>query len=178
MVRETAERIVLTLPRKDVCADIAGAPSLEIFDDRQANRDGWILPPYCLLIASSSPRCPPLSISGRSSRFAGSRSAQADERCPRSWCISPAWRCRALPSTPIIPNMSCRSCRRLRYRRKATGGTAGSLATRPRGCLARQWAMFGTERPNAAPGSGARMAHCCGESAGSSGGDNRRRASS
>src|SRR6266851_2278296 len=37
MVGEAAERVVLTLPREDVCADIVGAPSLEIFDDRQAN---------------------------------------------------------------------------------------------------------------------------------------------
>jgi hypothetical protein len=35
MVREAAERVVLALPRKDVCPDIVGAPSLEIFDDRQ-----------------------------------------------------------------------------------------------------------------------------------------------
>src|SRR5260221_9582921 len=42
MVREAAERVVLTLPREDVCADIVGAPSLEIFDDRQPNRtDGF-----------------------------------------------------------------------------------------------------------------------------------------
>src|ERR1700730_8238347 len=44
MVRKAAERVVLTLPREDVCADIVGAPSLEIFDDRQANgTDGFSL---------------------------------------------------------------------------------------------------------------------------------------
>src|SRR5712691_4122597 len=44
MVRETAKRVVLTLPREDVCADIAGATSLEIFDDRQPNgTDGFTL---------------------------------------------------------------------------------------------------------------------------------------
>jgi hypothetical protein len=34
LVRETTERVVLTPTREDVCADIAGASSLEIFDDR------------------------------------------------------------------------------------------------------------------------------------------------
>ena len=44
MVREAAKRVVLTLPREDVCADIVGAPSLEIFDDRQPDRtDGFTL---------------------------------------------------------------------------------------------------------------------------------------
>src|SRR4030088_3127305 len=38
MVRKAAKRVVLTLPREDICADIVGAPSIEIFDDRQANR--------------------------------------------------------------------------------------------------------------------------------------------
>src|SRR2546422_11657389 len=37
MARETAERVVLTLPREDECPDIEGAPSLEIFDNRQPN---------------------------------------------------------------------------------------------------------------------------------------------
>src|SRR5258705_13953770 len=37
MVPKAAERVVLTLSREDVCADIVGAPSLEILDDRQAN---------------------------------------------------------------------------------------------------------------------------------------------
>src|SRR6266404_861743 len=49
-----------------------------------ARSDGRIHPPCCPPTASSSPRCPPLSISSRSSRYAGSRSAQAAERCPRS----------------------------------------------------------------------------------------------
>src|SRR5467141_1693433 len=44
MVREAAKRVVLTLPREDVCANIVGAPSLEIFDDRQPDRtDGFTL---------------------------------------------------------------------------------------------------------------------------------------
>src|SRR5258708_4578542 len=44
MVREAAERVVLTLPREDVCADIVGASSLEILDDRQPNGpDGFTL---------------------------------------------------------------------------------------------------------------------------------------
>jgi len=37
MARETAERVVVTLPWEDECPDIEGAPSLEIFDDRQPN---------------------------------------------------------------------------------------------------------------------------------------------
>src|SRR5258708_14762025 len=42
MVREAAERVVLALPREDVRADIVGAPSLEILDDRQPNgTDGF-----------------------------------------------------------------------------------------------------------------------------------------
>src|SRR6266849_364589 len=42
MVRKATERVVLTLPREDVCADIVGAPSLEMFDDRQPNgTDGF-----------------------------------------------------------------------------------------------------------------------------------------
>jgi hypothetical protein len=50
MVREAAERVVLPLLRKDVCADIVCAPSLEIFDDRQANgTDGLRLLPWSLL---------------------------------------------------------------------------------------------------------------------------------
>jgi hypothetical protein len=45
MVREAAEGIVLALPRKNVCADLVGASSLEIFNDRQADRtDGFALP--------------------------------------------------------------------------------------------------------------------------------------
>src|SRR5229473_148796 len=44
MPREAAERVVFTLPREDVCAYMVGALSLEIFDDRQANRtDGFTL---------------------------------------------------------------------------------------------------------------------------------------
>src|SRR5229473_8090860 len=44
MVREAAKRVVLTLPWEDVCADIVGAPSLEIFDNRQADgTDGFSL---------------------------------------------------------------------------------------------------------------------------------------
>src|SRR5216683_2504852 len=44
MVREATERVVLTQPREDVCADIVGAPSLEIFDDRQPDgTDGFTL---------------------------------------------------------------------------------------------------------------------------------------
>ena len=35
MAREAAEGVVFTLPREDVCADIVGAPSLEILDHRQ-----------------------------------------------------------------------------------------------------------------------------------------------
>ena len=42
MAREAAEGVVFTLPREDVCADIVGAPSLELFDDRQPNgTDGF-----------------------------------------------------------------------------------------------------------------------------------------
>src|SRR6266852_5404791 len=37
MVREAAERIVLTLPREDICAHIVNTPSLKVFDDRQPN---------------------------------------------------------------------------------------------------------------------------------------------
>ena len=44
MVRKAAERSVLTLPREHVCADIVGAPSLEILDDRQPDgTDGFTL---------------------------------------------------------------------------------------------------------------------------------------
>src|SRR5258705_7508884 len=44
MVREATERVVLTQPQEDVCADIVGAPSLEIFDDRQPDgTDGFTL---------------------------------------------------------------------------------------------------------------------------------------
>src|SRR6266478_5114659 len=44
LVREAAKRVVLTLPWEDVCADIVGAPSLEIFDNRQADgTDGFSL---------------------------------------------------------------------------------------------------------------------------------------
>src|SRR6266478_7818587 len=44
MVREAAKRVVLTLPREDVRADIVGAPSFEILDDRQPNgTDGFTL---------------------------------------------------------------------------------------------------------------------------------------
>src|SRR6266436_8611672 len=42
MAREAAEGVVFTLPREDVCADIAGAPSFEILDDRQPDgTDGF-----------------------------------------------------------------------------------------------------------------------------------------
>src|SRR6266481_2176450 len=42
MVGEAAERVVLALSRKDVCADIVGAPSFEILDDRQPDgTDGF-----------------------------------------------------------------------------------------------------------------------------------------
>jgi hypothetical protein len=34
MVREAAERVVLTLSWEDVCAETVGAPSLQLFDDR------------------------------------------------------------------------------------------------------------------------------------------------
>jgi hypothetical protein len=37
MAREAAERVVLTLTRENVCANIVSTPSLEIFDDRQPN---------------------------------------------------------------------------------------------------------------------------------------------
>jgi len=37
MAREAAERVVLTLTRENVCANIVSTPSLEIFDDRHAN---------------------------------------------------------------------------------------------------------------------------------------------
>jgi hypothetical protein len=37
MVREAAERVVLTLPQENVCADVVCTPSLEIFDDGQPN---------------------------------------------------------------------------------------------------------------------------------------------
>src|SRR5215470_234467 len=44
MVRETADRVVLSLSWKNVGANIIGAPSLEIFDDRQPNgTDGFTL---------------------------------------------------------------------------------------------------------------------------------------
>src|SRR5882672_12014228 len=44
MIRETAERVVIALPRENVSADIVGAPSFEIFDDRQPNgTDGFTL---------------------------------------------------------------------------------------------------------------------------------------
>src|SRR6266851_4735807 len=44
MVGEAAERVVLALPREDVCAETVGAPSLQIFDGRQPNRtDGVTL---------------------------------------------------------------------------------------------------------------------------------------
>src|SRR5712664_3668302 len=44
MVREAAKRVVLTLPRENVCANIVSTPSLEIFDDRQPNgTDGFTL---------------------------------------------------------------------------------------------------------------------------------------
>src|SRR3977135_2834387 len=36
MARETAERVVLALPRENKCADMVGATLLEIFDDRQS----------------------------------------------------------------------------------------------------------------------------------------------
>jgi hypothetical protein len=53
VVREAAERVVLTLAREDVRADTVGAPSLEIFDNRQPNgTDGFTLP-YCLPTAGS-----------------------------------------------------------------------------------------------------------------------------
>ena len=45
-------------------------------------RDEWILPPCCLPIANSSPRCQPPSISDRSSRCAGTPSARSGE-----WCL-------------------------------------------------------------------------------------------
>src|SRR5258708_12318434 len=42
MVRDAAEGVVLALRREDVRADIVGAPSLEILDDRQHNgTDGF-----------------------------------------------------------------------------------------------------------------------------------------
>src|SRR5882672_1058521 len=44
MAREAAERVILTLTRENVCANIISAPSLEIFDDRQPNgTDGFTL---------------------------------------------------------------------------------------------------------------------------------------
>src|SRR5882724_1094889 len=44
MVREAAEHVVLALAREDVSADIVGALSLEIFDNRQPNgTDGFTL---------------------------------------------------------------------------------------------------------------------------------------
>src|SRR5216684_8512816 len=44
MVREAAEGVVLTLPWEDVCADIVGAPSFKVLDDRQPNgTDGFTL---------------------------------------------------------------------------------------------------------------------------------------
>ena len=44
MARAAGERVVLTLSRENVCADIFSAPSLEIFDDRQPNpTDGFTL---------------------------------------------------------------------------------------------------------------------------------------
>jgi hypothetical protein len=44
MVREAAKRVVLALPRENVCADIVSAPSFEILDDRQPNgTDGFAL---------------------------------------------------------------------------------------------------------------------------------------
>src|SRR3981189_921019 len=44
MARETAERVVLALPRENKCADMVGATLLEIFDDRQSyETDGFTL---------------------------------------------------------------------------------------------------------------------------------------
>src|SRR6266581_3327698 len=44
MIREATKRVVLTLPRENVCADVVGTPLLEIFDDRQPNgTDGFTL---------------------------------------------------------------------------------------------------------------------------------------
>lgn len=40
MVWEAAKCVVPTLPREDVCADIIGAPSFEIFDNGQPNSRG------------------------------------------------------------------------------------------------------------------------------------------
>src|SRR6266851_1614397 len=37
MVGQATERIILALARKDICTNFVGSPSLEIFDDRQAN---------------------------------------------------------------------------------------------------------------------------------------------
>ena len=44
MAREAAESVVLTLPGEDVCSNIDGAPSLQIFDNGQADgTDGFTL---------------------------------------------------------------------------------------------------------------------------------------
>src|SRR5712664_668059 len=44
MIRETAERVVIALPRENVSADIVGAPSFKILDHRQPNgTDGFTL---------------------------------------------------------------------------------------------------------------------------------------
>src|SRR6266478_591012 len=44
VAREATERVVLTLTRENVCANIVSTPSLEIFDDRQPNgTDGFTL---------------------------------------------------------------------------------------------------------------------------------------
>ena len=44
MVPEAAKRVVIALPWENVSADIVGAPSFEIFDDRQPNgTDGFTL---------------------------------------------------------------------------------------------------------------------------------------
>ncbi len=84
MVRKTAERVVLALRWEDVCADIIGAPPLEVFDDWQPyGADGFTL------LAVLQPQATRLGVrfrpfQARSSRCGGSRSAQAGERSPRS----------------------------------------------------------------------------------------------
>ncbi len=59
MAREGAESVVLTLPGEDVCSSIDGAPSLQIFDNGQADgTDGFTL----LTVLQSQAACVDVSL--------------------------------------------------------------------------------------------------------------------
>src|SRR5438874_2438659 len=59
MAREAAESVVLTLPGEDVCSNIDGAPSLQIFDNGQADgTDGFTL----LTVLQSQAACVDVSL--------------------------------------------------------------------------------------------------------------------